>query len=160
MMLMFVLTGILVMFGVDEDSTADIQRTTINEKIPLDKLESTLLEYIKSNNIAMPDTSQVHCIKDGVSFGGIRYCVGLVPYENSYDILVLHRDIIGSAIMLHSAKGKIYFTILSTIFGLNVLVIYFSGLYITTFCVKKRGSALLAVGIGLAMLLIFGVMSV
>lgn len=160
MMLGFAITGMLVMLGVDEDSTANISKYTIKGQIPLDKLESTLLEYIKTNNIAMPDMSKTHCIKDGVSFGGISYCVGLMPYQDSYEILVINRDIIGSMIMLHNAKGEVYFTAFAFIFGISIVIIYFSGLFFTSFCAKRRKEALLAVGIGAIAMIFLGYISV
>ena len=82
--------------------------------------------------------------------GSIKYSASITTNKQGESIVrVTDRGLFGILVLMHKAKGKVYFDIIAVGFSLSLIVFYLSGLIITSFCKKKRKQALLAFALGL-----------
>ncbi|WP_104721733.1 hypothetical protein [Helicobacter mesocricetorum] len=161
--LMYALTGVLYIFGVDEDSGASKHSYTIKATIPQGEEIQVMLEYLRANKISLPRESEPRLDKKGyLRIGSVHYFAGIKKLgEDTYDIMTFKRSFVGDIIMLHKSKGQWYFNILAVGFGVAIAILYLSGLIITLFNSKKnRFIQYLVLIVGCAVSLVLGSLSV
>lgn len=78
----------------------------------------------------------------------------------AYEITTTKRGIWGVLVLLHKAKGGAAFNALAVGFSVALVVLYFSGLVITSFCRPMRKNALLVLAAGLFATIFLGYLSV
>lgn len=166
--LAYAITGISIIFGIDEDSgmkQKDYQ-ITLDEPLQNDAENSAqgdlMLTFLKENNLKIPSNTSLKNAKGGGKMmGGINYSVILKQNDElNYTLTTRKRSIFGNMILLHKAKGEFYFNILGAAFGLALITLYLSGLIITQFCKNRRKNALIAVILGIFAYVFLGYLSV
>lgn len=148
----FALTGIVYIFGINQDVGLKEQSYILEEKIEKGKEIESLLSFLKQNNIKIPsNTKPIKSKTKGISIGSTHYSVSIMENgENQYKITTKTRSLLGDLIMLHKDKGAWYFSVLSVGFGIALFLLYFSGLIITLFANKKdRKSQIFVLVIGI-----------
>lgn len=159
--LMYALTGVLYIAGVNQDWGATKQTYLINQNIPNGEEKTIVWEYLKSNQIALPSEKVSKNKQGNLTFGGTHYSVSLSKKgEESYELTTLKRSFIGDMIMLHKAKALWYFNILAIGFGITMGLLYLSGLIITLFNSKKnRNIQYFTIFLGFLASLVLGILS-
>lgn len=161
--IMYALTGLVYIFGFNQDVGAIKQVYQVQTKLENGKEVEFLLSYLKDNNLKIPADSTPKKAKDGgISIGGAHYSANIKQLDsNLVQIITFRRSILGDMIMLHKNKAKWYFTILSVGFGIALMLLYISGIFTTLLNVKKdRGKQISTIIAGLIISIILGVLSV
>ena len=103
--LMYAITGVLYIFGIDEDIGAITNKYTI-DMTPNENKIDILTDYLKNNNIKIPsDTTPKNTKNGGISIGGIYYSARINEVDNKYEITTIQRSIYGAMVLLHKSKG-------------------------------------------------------
>lgn len=160
---MYALTGLVYIFGFDQDVGAKRQVYQVQARLESGKEVEFLLSYLKENNLKIPSDSTPKKARDGgISIGGTHYSANIKQLDSSLvQISTTTRSILGDMIMLHKDKAKWYFAIMSVGFGVALILLYISGLFITLLNVKKdRGKQIATIIAGLIVSIILGVLSV
>ncbi|MDE6886128.1 MAG: PepSY domain-containing protein [Helicobacteraceae bacterium] len=175
MALMYAITGTLYIFGIEENSGAITNTYKVESKNKLieENMADFMIKYLRDNNLKLPQNLVAKNSRNGIQIGGIYYSASIknIPQNansikdsqnitNVYEITTIQRSIYGSLVLLHKSKGKFYFDIIATAFGIALIVLYLSGLIITSFCIKRRGKAVFTFTIGLLTLAILAYLSV
>lgn len=161
--LMYALTGVLYIFGFNQNSGATQHTYHIKEPVQKGQEVTAMLEFLKENHLEIPSSLETKTTKNGaISIGSVAYSAHIMQHaENHYSITTTKRSILGNLIMLHKAKAKWYFNILAVGFGLTLILLYVSGLMITLFHSKKnRNIQYATILFGIAISVIIGYLSV
>lgn len=160
--LLFALTGIVYIFGINQDVGLKIEHYQLPKTIESGKEREALIEYLKENGLKVPSNTNIIKSRDkGVTIGGTHYSANIVQNStNEYNITLKTRSLLGDMIMLHKNKGTWYFSVLSIGFGVVLFMLYISGLMITLFANKKDRSKQFAVlGMGIIVTLLLAYLS-
>ncbi|MDA3967543.1 MULTISPECIES: hypothetical protein [Helicobacter] len=159
--LMYALTGILYISGIDQNYGATKNTYTMHNATKGKEIES-MLKYFKENNIALPKVGEIKEKEGKLIVGSAHYSATLEKKaEDSYNITTIERSFIGNLIMLHKAKAKWYFDVLAIGFGITMFLLYFSGVMITLVNIKKnREKQILTIIAGIVISTIVGGLSV
>lgn len=148
--LIYVLTGALYIFGVREDADAKIQEFTLPSIPQQGEEQATILSVLHANNLKIPNNTNVRVQKGNATMGSIAYSASIITNKQGKTIVrVTDRGLYGILVLMHKAKGKFYFDIIAICFAISLMIFYFSGLIITSFCKKNRKEALLTFTLGL-----------
>ncbi|EAI3983618.1 hypothetical protein YO64_06860 [Campylobacter jejuni] len=158
--LLFALTGIAYIFGIDQDVGLKVEQYQLSKVIESGKEREALIEFLKTNGLKIPSNTNIIKSKDkGITIGGTHYSANITQNStNEYNITLKTRSLLGDMIMLHKDKGAWYFSVLSVGFGITLFMLYISGLMITLFANKKDRSkqfAVLGVGVVVTLLLAY-----
>lgn len=157
--IMYAITGMLYICGIEENSGATINKYDI-EITQEDKLK-TLIDYLKDNNLKIPnDTTPREAKNGGVQIGGIYYSASIKEAGKKYEITTTQRSIYGTLVLLHKSKGGYYFDIMAVAFSIALIVLYVTGFIITSFCKKRRKEAIFVFSLGLLSSVILAILSV
>ncbi|HEG0613961.1 TPA: hypothetical protein SB591_000349 [Campylobacter coli] len=159
---LFALTGIVYIFGADQDTGLKVENYKLVKNIEVGKEKDALIQYLQENNLKIPSNTEVIKGKDkGVTIGGAHYSANIaLVAQNEYAITLKTRSLLGDMIMLHKDKGAWYFSVLSIGFGIALFLLYISGLIITLFASKKdRQKQLATLGAGVVITIFLAYLS-
>ncbi|CAM3585012.1 PepSY domain-containing protein [Helicobacter ganmani] len=162
--LMYALSGILYIAGINQDFGATKQTYTLVQNIEKGQEVQALVEYLKSTQLKVPSNLEAKMDRKSgaLEIGGVHYSASIKQNADStWSVTTMERSLIGDMIMLHKAKAKWYFDILAIGFGLTLILLYISGLMITLFNIKKnRGIQIFTILAGIIISVIVGALSV
>lgn len=161
MALLFAITGVAYIFGIHNDVLGKKQTWSIEKNIPKENQLDFLINYMMKNDIPFP--KELNPRKDrngGVIIGTSNYSLWISSQNNITTIQSLKRSFLGNMLMLHFAKGKWFFDVLSVGFGICLVLFYISGVVMTAFVRNKRKQILISLGLGIVITLIVGYLSV
>ncbi|MBK1964288.1 hypothetical protein [Campylobacter novaezeelandiae] len=141
MAFIFAITGIVYIFGFDQNFNIKEQNFIIKTSIENGKEKEFLFNFLKENNLKIPSNMELKNDKrnGGLSTNGVHYSINIKKInDNEYKISTETRSLLGDLIMLHKNKGAWYFSVFSVTFGIALFFLYFSGLFITLFTSKKN----------------------
>lgn len=159
MALLFAITGIVYILGVNQDFGATKEKWVIEKSIPQDKQFDFLIDFMKKNNITYPADINPKNFRGSLVIGSAKYSVMLTSEQDKTTIQSIKRSFLGNMIMLHKAKAKWYFDILSIAFGVALVLFYLSGVIMTAFCKHNRKEILITFGAGLVITAILAYIS-
>lgn len=152
MCLIYVLTGIGYIAGFKDSAGAKIHKITLESTPQNGKEREFILELLKNNNLKIPKNTAITMMRDNPTMGNIKYNVALQKDKNGQMSLVAtERSIYGVLVLMHKAKGAVYFNALAICFAVSLMIFYLSGLIVTSFCKKNRKPALITLISGLAL---------
>lgn len=146
--LIYAITGSLYLFNIREEANATIHEIKI-EQLPKGQERETILSILKANNLKIPKDTTLKIMRGSPTMGTIRYSVMVVKDKDGYILRTVERSLYGILLLMHKGKGGFYFDIIAVSFSISLILFYASGLIITSFCKKKRKTALFAFLIGL-----------
>lgn len=158
--LLYAITGIAYICGANQDTGMKEQRFEKFVVLTSGKEREELLEILKELKVKIPSKTELKPDKreGGFVMGGVHYSVNIRQNPQKLVIITKERSLLGDMIMLHKDKGEWYFAVLSVGFGVALMLLYLSGLFITMFASKKdRGKqlAVLVAGCVLTLLLAY-----
>ncbi|HEB9311946.1 TPA: hypothetical protein RZK28_001399 [Campylobacter coli] len=159
---LFALTGIVYIFGADQDTGLKVENYKLVKNIEVGKEKDALIQYLQENNLKIPSNTEAIESKDkGITIGGAHYSANIaLVTQNEYAITLKTRSLLGDMIMLHKDKGAWYFSVLSIGFGIALFLLYISGLIITLFASKKdRQKQLATLGVGVVITIFLAYLS-
>lgn len=162
--LMYALSGVLYICGINQDFGATKQTYTLEQEIEKGQEAQALVEYLKSNHLSITTNLEpkVNRKSGALEVGSVHYAASIKQNpDSSWTITTIERSLIGDMIMLHKSKAKWYFDVLAIGFGLTLILLYISGLMITLFNIKKnRKSQIVTILVGVVVSLVVGALSV
>lgn len=151
MCLIYVLTGIGYIAGFKDSAGAKIHNIILESPPQEGKEQEMMLEVLKNNNLKIPKNTAVTMMKGNPMMGNIKYNVSLQKGKNGQMSLVAtERSIYGILVLMHKAKGAVYFNAIAICFAVSLMIFYLSGLIVTSFCKRNRKPALMTLISGLA----------
>ncbi|WP_104696890.1 MULTISPECIES: PepSY-associated TM helix domain-containing protein [unclassified Helicobacter] len=160
MAIIFSLTGVLYIFGIDQNYKLEQKKYEIIQKEPVENLQKFVLDFLVENNIPLPSNTELKNGKRGMSMGSTKYFISIEQKPNQITIQTNKRSFYGNLMMLHKAKVGKAFQIFSIIFGIALLVFYFSGFIITSWCKQHRKESVIFLILGILVTSILGYISV
>lgn len=158
--IIYALTGALYIFNIRADSGANITEFEV-QNVQKGKEKELILNELATRNIEIPKNTELREARGSQMMGNIAYNVMLIKDKSgSYKIRVVDRSLYGILVLMHFSKGKFYFDIIAVGFSISLMIFYFSGLIMTSFCKKKRKPALLTFFAGLAITALMTYLSV
>ena len=151
MCLIYVLTGIGYIFDFKDDAGAKIVEISLPNAPQKGEEGAFMIETLKANNLKVPSNTAVYMARGNPTMGSISYEVVIAPDRKSGELKmrVIDRSIYGILVLMHKAKGAVYFNAVAVCFALSLAIFYLSGLIMTSFCKNKRKGAGIAFGAGL-----------
>ncbi|PAF51259.1 PepSY domain-containing protein [Helicobacter sp. 13S00477-4] len=159
MALLYSITGIVYIFGINQDVWANKNKWVIEKNIPKKKQLDFLIDFLSEHQITFPDELNPKESRGILMIGSAKYSISLEVKNNQTIIQTIKRSFLGNMIMLHKAKGKWYFDILSIAFGISLVLFYLSGIIMTAFCKANLKEVLLSFFIGLIVAITLGYLS-
>ncbi len=150
MCVIYVLTGIGYIFDFKDTAGAKIYEFALPNAPQKGEEAATMIEVLKANNLKIPSNTDIKIQKGNPSMGSISYAVSLEADRKSGElkVKVVDRGLYGILVLMHKAKGAVYFNVVAVCFALSLAIFYLSGLIMTSFCKNKRKSAGIALGSG------------
>ncbi|PAF47314.1 hypothetical protein BKH46_04315 [Helicobacter sp. 12S02634-8] len=159
MALLFAITGIVYIFGFNQDVGADKQKWTLDGGVAKDRQLDFLIDFAQKHQIELPNELNPREYRGALMLGSAKQALSLEVKDNQTIIQSVKRSLLGNMIMLHKAKGKWYFDVLSVAFGVALVLFYMSGVVMTAFCKHKRKEIILSFVAGLFVTLFLGYLS-
>ncbi len=152
MCVIYVLTGIGYIFDLKDGAGAKIYEFTVPNPPQKGAESALMIEMLKANNLKIPANTEVKIQKGNPTMGSVSYAVSLESDRKSGELKlkVIDRSLYGILVLMHKAKGAVYFNIVAVCFALSLAIFYLSGLIMTSFCKNKRKSAGIAIALGFA----------
>lgn len=155
MCLIYVLTGIGYIFDFKDSAGAKITELSLPNTPQKGEESTAIIEILKANNLKIPSDTTLKAQKGNLVMGSISYSVSLESDKNGVaKVKVMDRNIYGILVLMHKAKGAVYFNALAVCFALSLAIFYLSGLIMTSFCKNKRKGANIALASGLIITII------
>ncbi|WP_258864190.1 MULTISPECIES: PepSY-associated TM helix domain-containing protein [unclassified Helicobacter] len=154
----YVLTGALYIFEVRENADATIHTITLDSLPEKGQEQEFILNLLAKHNLKIPSDTQVRMMKGMPTMGNIKYSASIAKDRDGTNILrTTDRGLYGILLLMHKAKGKFYFDIIAVTFSISMIIFYLSGLIMTSFCKKRRKSALwtFVAGLGITALAVY-----
>lgn len=140
MAILFVLTGVLCICGIRDDYGAQKQEFFIKPEKKVENLQAYVLDFLKQNHLVIPKDTTLRKFRDMQVMGSASYSVMVKSIgRDSLNLQIIERSVIGQMILLHKAKVGKAFVIFSVIFGVFLLLSYFSGIVILAKKYQKSG---------------------
>ena len=148
----YVLTGIGYIFDFKDEAGAKIVEISLPNAPQKGEEGAFMIETLKANNLKIPSNTAVYMARGNPTMGSISYAVSLEADRKSGELKmrVINRSIYGILVLMHKAKGAVYFNAVAVCFALSLAIFYLSGLIMTSFCKNRRKSAGIAVAVGFA----------
>lgn len=152
---LFSVSGIAYIFGFNQDVGIKKESYIMQASITPGQEGEMLIKFLNENGLKIPNDTELKKGKGKgnhvpLTMGGAHYSVDMFHNgNNTYEVVLKTRSLLGDMIMLHKNKGAWYFSILAVGFGVILFMLYLSGLMITLFASKKDRSkqfAVLALG--------------
>ncbi|PAF53633.1 hypothetical protein BKH42_04755 [Helicobacter sp. 13S00482-2] len=159
MALLFAITGIVYISGINQDFGALKQKWVVAEGISQDRQFDYLINFMQKENIPFPEDIKPKKYRGSLMIGSAKYSITINSQGDNTTIESIKRSFIGNMIMLHKAKGKWYFDILSIAFGVSLVLFYISGVIMTAFCKKNRREVIISFVLGFFIAVLLGYIS-
>ncbi|AFI04610.1 membrane protein [Helicobacter cetorum] len=138
LVLLFALSGFLMLFGVRQNTNASIQEWIVEKSIAKSERLEFLLNFLKENHLTLPKKIEPREYRGMLIIGTPLHEVSLENKDSKITIKTIKRGFIGALVMLHKAKVGIIFKVLLGIFCVFLLLFYLSAfLMIATKNAKK-----------------------
>lgn len=156
MCFIYVLTGIGYIFEFKDSAGAKIYEFVLPNPPQKGEEAAVMIETLKANNLKIPSNTEITMQRGNPTMGTISYGVSIESDRKSGElkVRVIDRSLYGILVLMHKAKGAVYFDIVAVGFALSLAIFYLSGLIMTSFCKNKRKSAGIAFGSGLLITII------
>ena len=148
----YALTGVLYHFYLREEAGATIYEIPLEEMPPKGQEQAFILEVLEANHLAIPKNTEVRMHRGNPAMGTLTYTVIVSKNkEGEPQLKVVDRGWYGILLLMHKAKGQKWemgdiklgaFEFIAIGFGLSLIIFYFSGLVMTSFCKKERALSL------------------
>lgn len=150
MCLIYVLTGIGYIFDLKDSAGAKIYEFAVPNPPQKGEEGAFMIEILKANNLKVPANTAVRLQKGNLTMGSVSYAVSLESDRKSGELKlrVIDRSLYGILVLMHKAKGAVYFNAVAVCFALSLAIFYLSGLIMTSFCKNKRKSAGITIALG------------
>lgn len=159
MALLFSLTGVLYICGINQDYNLKQQQYEIIQKEPVEDLQKFIINFLAENKIPLPSNTDIKKGKRGTMMGSAKYFINIEQKKNQIIIQTNKRSFYGNLMMLHKSKVGKAFQIFSIIFGIALLIFYFSGFIITSWCKQHRKESFIFLILGVLITSILGYIS-
>ncbi|ADU84261.1 hypothetical protein [Helicobacter pylori] len=136
--LLFAVSGLLLLFGVRQDTNANIKEWVLEKSLKKEERLDFLKDFIKENHIVMPKKIEPREYKGVLVIGTPLYEISLEIKNTQTIIKTIERGFLGALIMLHKAKVGIVFKALVGIFCVFLLLFYLSAFLMVAFQDTKR----------------------
>ncbi len=136
--LLFAVSGLLLLFGVRQDTNANIKEWVLEKSLKKEERLDFLKDFIKENHIAMPKKIEPREYRGALAIGTPLYEISLETKGAQTKIKTIERGFLGVLIMLHKAKVGIVFKALVGIFCVFLLLFYLSAFLMVAFQDTKR----------------------
>ncbi|WP_033603569.1 membrane protein [Helicobacter pylori] len=136
--LLFAVSGLLLLFGVRQDTNANIKEWVLEKSLKKEERLDFLKDFIKENHIVMPKKIEPREHKGALIIGTPLYEISLEIKNTQTIIKTIERGFLGALIMLHKAKVGIVFKALVGIFCVFLLLFYLSAFLMVAFQDTKR----------------------
>ncbi|WP_104713476.1 hypothetical protein [Helicobacter cetorum] len=138
LVLLFALSGFLMLFGVRQNTNASIQEWIVEKSIAKSERLEFLLNFLKENHLTLPKKIEPREYRGMLIIGTPLHEVSLENKDSKIIVKMIKRGFIGALVMLHKAKVGIIFKVLLGIFCVFLLLFYLSAfLMIATKNAKK-----------------------
>ncbi|WP_104747574.1 hypothetical protein [Helicobacter cetorum] len=158
LVLLFALTGFLMLFGVRQNTNANIQEWTLNKELKSEERLEFLLQFLKENQLALPKRIEPRDYRGTLVIGTPLYEISLEIKGTQAKIKTIERGFLGALVMLHKAKVGIVFKVLLGVFCVFLLLFYLSAFLMVAFKNTKSmflsalvGSAVVALTLSLSL---------
>ena len=150
MCLIYVLTGIGYIFDFKDTAGAKIYEFTLPNAPQKGEEANAMIEVLRANNLKIPSNTEITIQRGSPTMGSVSYGVSIESDRKSgaLKVRVVDRSLYGILVLMHKAKGAVYFNAVAICFALSLAIFYLSGLIMTSFCKNKRKSAGIAFGAG------------
>ncbi|AFI06412.1 PepSY-associated TM helix domain-containing protein [Helicobacter cetorum] len=138
LVLLFALTGLLMLFGVRQNTHAHIQEWILDKELKSKERLEFLLDFLKENQLALPRRIEPRDYRGALVIGTPLYEVSLETKNNQAKIKTIKRGFLGALVMLHKAKVGIVFKVLLGIFCVFLLLFYLSAFLMVALKNAKR----------------------
>ncbi|MWV61722.1 hypothetical protein DCO58_08045 [Helicobacter saguini] len=147
--LIYAFTGALWILNVRADAGANITEFQVQD-VQKGKEQELILSELAKRDLEIPTNTHLREQRGNLTMGNIAYSVTLQKDKNGeYKIRVVERSLYGILLLMHLSKGSFWFDIIAIGFALSLIIFYFSGLIMTSFCKRKRKPALITFFAGL-----------
>lgn len=164
--IMVAITGVLYILGANQDTGAKITKYTINQTIAQGEEISFLEKWTNENSIKMPKKEiSLDRTKTNKVIGSAGYSMTLKEKNDSTEITITDRSILGKMIILHKAKAGLLSKIMMVLYGITLLGFYISGLTIAVFKKNVKGKLVpktenyVVIVLGFIVTIIFAILS-
>ncbi len=138
LVLLFAVSGLLLLFGVRQDTNANIKEWVLEKSLKKEERLDFLKDFIKENHIVMPKKIEPREYRGALAIGTPLYEINLETKGAQTKIKTIERGFLGALIMLHKAKVGIVFKALVGIFCVFLLLFYLSAFLMVAFQDTKR----------------------
>ncbi len=138
LVLLFAVSGLLLLFGVRQDTNANIKEWVLEKSLKKEERLDFLKDFIKENHIVMPKKIEPREYRGALAIGTPLYEINLETKGAQTKIKAIERGFLGALIMLHKAKVGIVFKALVGIFCVFLLLFYLSAFLMVAFQDTKR----------------------
>lgn len=148
----YALTGALYLFDLREEVGAKVYEIKLDSMPEKGQEKAFIIQTLEANQLPVPKNTDVRIQKGNLVMGSLTYSVSLSSNKQGEPQLrAVDRSLYGILLLMHKAKGSKYeigsfklglFDFIAIGFAFSLIIFYFSGLVITSFCKKNRTSAL------------------
>ncbi|TLD80771.1 hypothetical protein LS68_004610 [Helicobacter sp. MIT 05-5293] len=147
----YALTGALYLFDLREEAGAKVHEIKLDSMPEKGQEKEFIIQTLEANQLPVPKNTDVRMHRGNPAMGGLTYSVSLsLNKQGEPQLRAVDRSLYGILLLMHKAKGSKYeigsfklglFDFIAIGFALSLMIFYFSGLVITSFCKKNRASA-------------------
>lgn len=148
----YALTGALYLFDLREEVGAKVYEIKLDSMPEKGQEKAFIIQTLEANQLPVPKNTDVRIQKGNLVMGSLTYSVSLSSNKQGEPQLrAVDRSLYGILLLMHKAKGSKYeigsfklglFDFIAIGFAFSLIIFYFSGLVITSFCKKNRTNAL------------------
>lgn len=152
MAFIYALTGALYLFDLREEVGAKVYEIKLDSMPEKGQEKAFIIQALEANQLPVPKNTDVRIQKGNLVMGSLTYSVSLSSNKQGEPQLrAVDRSLYGILLLMHKAKGSKYeigsfklglFDFIAIGFAFSLIIFYFSGLVITSFCKKNRTNAL------------------
>ncbi|STP04731.1 PepSY-associated TM helix domain-containing protein [Helicobacter acinonychis] len=147
LVLLFAMSGFLLLFGVRQDTGANIKEWVLEKSLKKEERLDFLKDFLKENHIAMPKKIEPRDYRGALAIGTPLYEIRIETKDAQTKIKTIERGFLGALIMLHKAKVGIVFQVLLGIFCVFLLLFYLSAFLMVALKDTKRMFVSILMGI-------------
>lgn len=148
----YALTGALYIFEIRQNSGAKTWNFKLDSMPQKGKEAEVIIQTLLDANLSLPSDTQVRNLRGNVMMGNVKYSATITKdQKGEVTLRVVDRHPYGVLLMMHKSQGNkfalgtykfTFFDFLAIGFACSLMLFYFSGLVITSFCKKNRRGAL------------------
>lgn len=156
--LIYALTGVLYIFEIRQDSGAKILEFELESMPKNGEEQAFILHILQENNLKIPSDIAIKKVRNNKMMGNTYYNAMLTKNKADKPILrVTQRNLYGVLMLMHKSSGTKHevfglqlsvFDWIAIGFGISLVIFYFSGLIVTSFCRNDRVVSFGVLGMG------------